>query len=148
MEEGRTRRPARAAGAEVRPGVDVRIRVRAVAGEVAGIRRAVLSAARACGMSAVGRADVGIAVSEACSNVVAHAYADAAAPGPLCVDTYRRAGEFVVVVSDEGTGIAPRAGTPGAGFGLPLIARVSHRLEIGSNGFGGAKVTMAFAGAD
>jgi anti-sigma regulatory factor (Ser/Thr protein kinase) len=98
-------------------------------------------------MSADDRFDFGLAVSEACSNVVAHAYLDAAAPGPLLVETYRRDGEFVVVVSDEGAGIAPRANSPGAGFGLPLIARLTHRLEIGSNGLGGAKVTMAFARA-
>jgi serine/threonine-protein kinase RsbW len=113
---------------------------------VAGIRHAVLAAAEAYGMSAADRADIALAVSEACANVVAHAYVDDAAPGPLCVKTYRRDDEFVVVVSDEGTGIAPRADSPGLGLGLALIARLTQRLEIGSNGLGGAKVTMAFAG--
>jgi serine/threonine-protein kinase RsbW/stage II sporulation protein AB (anti-sigma F factor) len=65
----------------------------------------------------------------------------------LFVETYCRGDEFVVVVSDEGTGIAPRSDSPGVGFGLPLIARLAHRLEIGHNGLGGAKVTMAFARA-
>jgi serine/threonine-protein kinase RsbW len=134
-------------GGHASPGVVLQIEARALASEVAPIRHAVVAAAEASGMSAGDRDDVGLAVSEACSNVVAHAYLDAAAPGPLFVETYRREGAFVVVVSDEGTGIAPRADSPGAGFGLPLIARLTHRLEIGSNGLGGAKVTMAFARA-
>jgi serine/threonine-protein kinase RsbW len=128
-------------------GVEVHIQVKAAAVEVAGIRHAVLAAAETCGLSARGRADVALAVSEACANVVSHAYAGAAAPGPLCVDTYFSHDEFVVVVSDEGSGIAPRADSPGKGLGLALIARLAHRLEIGSNGLGGAKVTMAFSGA-
>ena len=98
-------------------------------------------------MSALVRTDVALAVTEACSNVVAHAYVDAAAPGPLIVESYRTDDEFVVVVSDEGTGIAPRANSPGMGLGLPLMARLTKHLRIGSNGRGGAKVTMAFAGA-
>jgi anti-sigma regulatory factor (Ser/Thr protein kinase) len=147
MEQGRSRRPPGAGGSGQRPGVDIQIQVSAVASELAGLRHAVLAAAGAGGMSAVGRADVGLAVSEACSNVIAHAYVDAPEPGPLRVETYRRGDEFVVVVSDEGTGVAPRADSPGAGFGLALIARLSRRMEIGSNGLGGAKVTMAFAQA-
>jgi anti-sigma regulatory factor (Ser/Thr protein kinase) len=135
----------RATGGDASSGVDLQIRARAVATEVARIRRAVRAAAGASGMPGGDRDDVALAVSEACSNVVVHAYVDAAVPGPLFVDTYRRDGEFVVVVSDQGTGIAPRASSPGAGLGLPLIARLTRRLEIGSNGRGGAKVTMAFA---
>jgi len=126
---------------------DVQIDVTALAGELSGIRRAVVAAAEAWGMSAGALVDVALAVSEACSNVVAHAYIDATAPGPLYVETHRRGDEFVVAVSDEGTGIVPRADSPGLGFGLPLMLRLTHRLEIGSNGRGGAKVTMAFARA-
>ena len=137
----------RESGGDASPGVDIQIRARAVVDEVAHIRHAVRAAAAASGMSAGDRYNVALAVSEACSNVVAHAYIDAAAPGPLCVETYRRDGEFVVVVSDEGTGIAPRANSPGAGFGLPLISRLAHRMEIGTNRLGGARVTMAFARA-
>ena len=124
---------------------DVRIEVPATANEVALIRRAVLEAAETHGFAPVVRDDIGLAVSEACANVVMHAYRDAPAPGPLTVEIYRSSGEFVVVVSDEGSGIAPRTDSPGLGLGLALIARLAHRLEIGANGGGGAKLTMAFA---
>jgi serine/threonine-protein kinase RsbW len=146
-EPGRAHRRARPPHPPGGPNVALQIHARAVAVEVAGIRHAVLAAAEACGMSAGARADVALAVSEACANVVSHAYLDDAAPGLLYVETYRRADEFVVVVSDEGTGMRPRANSPGLGLGLGLIARLTQRLEIGINGRGGAKVTMAFAGA-
>ena len=145
-EPARARPPVRPQSA-ARPRVAAQIHVRAVAGEVAGIRHAVVAAAEAYGMSEAGRADVALAVSEACANVVSHAYVDDAAPGPLYVETYRRDDEFVVVVSDEGTGVAPRPNSPGLGLGLALIAGLTQRLEIGSNGLSGARVTMAFAGA-
>jgi anti-sigma regulatory factor (Ser/Thr protein kinase) len=137
----------REAGDHASPGADIQIQARAVASEVAGLRRAVVAAASACGLSARGQSDVGLAVSEACSNVVMHAYVDSTTLGLMFVETYGSAGEFVVVVSDEGTGMAPRADSPGLGFGLALIARLTQRMEVGSNGFGGARVTMAFAHA-
>ena len=124
---------------------DVRIEVPATAHEVALIRRAVLEAAKTYGFAPALCDDIGLAVSEACANVVMHAYRDAPAPGPLTVEIYRTNGDFVVVVSDEGLGIAPRTDSPGLGMGLALIARLAHRLEIGTNGGGGAKLAMAFA---
>jgi len=131
-------------GGDEDPDVDLRLRVKAIPGEVGGIRHAVLAAAAACGMSDADLTDVGLATSEACSNVVAHAYVDTA-PGLMFVEASIIDGEFVVVVSDEGEGVAPRADSPGLGIGLALIARLTHRMEIGSNGLGGAKLTMAFS---
>ena len=63
-------------------GVDFLRRAPAEAGQLAGVRRAVLSFAEACGVTKVGAdLDVVLAVGEACANVVLHAYVDAAAPG-------------------------------------------------------------------
>ena len=124
---------------------DVHLRVSATAAEVTPIRHAVLDSAEAHGIAAALRADIALAVTEACANVVTHAYRDATAPGPLTVEVYNDRREFVVVVSDRGPGIAPRADSPGIGMGLALIAGVAHRLEI-SNDDTGARLTMAFAG--
>ncbi len=124
-----------------------RIDATAVAIEVAGIRHAVVAEAAAQGIAAELRADIALAVGEACGNVVAHAYVDAAAPGPMIVEVYRERDAFVVVVSDEGVGIAPRAHSPGLGLGLHLIERLSDRMAIESNGRGGGRLTMAFGSA-
>jgi anti-sigma regulatory factor (Ser/Thr protein kinase) len=126
------------------PTVDLRRRVPAVAVEVPAIRRAVLASAAAHGIAEAPRADIALAVTEACANVVTHAYLDTPAPGPLAVEAYRDNRQFVVVVADEGTGMAPRAHSPGLGVGLSLIARLTQRLEIAGNGPTGAKVVMAF----
>ncbi len=125
----------------------MRLEVAAVAREVSRIRHAVLAAAEADGIGPELRSDIALAVSEACANVVAHAYPRRATPGPLTVEAFRDDGAFVVVVSDEGTGIEPLTHSPGRGLGLglALIARLARPLEIEPNGHGGAKLRMAFA---
>ena len=125
--------------------IPVHLRVPAVADQVADVRHAVLESARACGIGPAPRDDIALAVSEACTNVVMHAYRDAAAPGPLAVDAYRDDGAFFVVVCDEGTGLSPRTDSPGLGLGLGLIGRLAQRLEISSHDPVGAKLTMIFA---
>jgi len=120
-------------------------RVPAVAHEVAGMRDAVLSFAGARGVTEAGLADIALAVSEACSNVVLHAYIDAAAPGSLTVAWGQRNGQFVVAVRDEGRGMLPRADSPGLGLGLSIIGRLTERLEIIDEGVCGTEVRMTFA---
>ena len=123
----------------------IHMQVAAVAAEVSRLRHAVVASATAHGLGPALRGDIALAVGEACANVVAHAYPDAVRPGPLSVDAYLQDHEFVVVVSDEGKGISPRADSAGLGLGLALIARLTRRVEFGSNGLGGAKLKMVFA---
>ena len=123
----------------------VHLRVPAVADQVATVRHAVLESAKAHGIGPASRDDIALAVSEACTNVVMHAYRGAAAPGPLAVDAYRDNDEFFVVVCDEGTGLRPRTDSPGLGLGLGLIGRLAQRLEISTLDPVGAKITMIFA---
>ncbi len=123
---------------------DIRIDVPAIPAEVGRIRRAVLGSAAAHGVGQLLQVDIGIAVSEACANVVTHAYHDVRAPGPLTVEAYRSPQEFVVVVSDLGSGFAPDAGSPGMGVGIALIARLAHRVEISRNEPAGATLLMGF----
>jgi serine/threonine-protein kinase RsbW len=122
----------------------LRLRVPAVATQVATVRHAVIEMAAAHGIGDRPREDIALAVSEACANVVMHAYRHESAPGPLAVDAYRDDGEFFVVVCDEGIGMAPRTDSPGLGLGLGLIAGLAKRLEIGSRQPAGATVTMVF----
>jgi anti-sigma regulatory factor (Ser/Thr protein kinase) len=122
----------------------LRLRVPAVANEVATVRHAVVETATAHGIDGRPREDIALAVSEACSNVVMHAYRHETTPGPLAVDAYRDDGEFFVVVCDEGVGMAPRTDSPGLGLGLGLIAGLAKRLEITTVEPAGSTVTMVF----
>jgi serine/threonine-protein kinase RsbW len=123
----------------------VHMRGPAVATQVATVRHAVLDSAKAHGIGRAPRNDIALAVSEASTNVVMHAYGGLAVPGPLAVDAYRENGQFVVVVCDEGTGLSPRADSPGLGLGLGLMSHLTQRLEITSNDPVGATITMVFA---
>ena len=90
-------------------------------------------------------ADVALALSEACTNVVKHAYLDRAA-GPIHLRVTRGADELSVTVCDEGWGMAPRPDTDGLGLGLPLIVNATRDLEITAGPHGhGTKLRMVFA---
>lgn len=90
-------------------------------------------------------ADVALALSEACTNVVKHAYLDRSA-GPMHLHVTRGADELSITVCDEGSGMAPRADTEGLGLGLPLIVNATRDLEITAGPHGrGTKLRMTFA---
>lgn len=88
--------------------------------------------------------DVRLAVTEACANVVVHAYADRP-PGPLEVFATRSGDELTVVVRDEGPGISPRPGSPGLGLGLPLIASLTESVKLGRDEHERTEVRMTFS---
>jgi serine/threonine-protein kinase RsbW len=88
-------------------------------------------------------ADVKLAVTEACTNVVVHAYSNGD-EGPMRVWADVGDGHLTVVVSDEGQGILPRPDSPGLGLGLPLIATLSSTLELGTNERDQTEVRMTF----
>jgi anti-sigma regulatory factor (Ser/Thr protein kinase) len=87
-------------------------------------------------------ADVKLAVTEACTNVVVHAYPDG--DGPMAVSAGLYDGALTVVVADEGRGILPRPDSPGLGLGLPLIATLASSLELGTNDRDETEVRMTF----
>ena len=89
--------------------------------------------------------DIKTAVSEACNNVVLHAYDGE--EGPLevyvCPDDTR----LDIVVSDRGSGIKPRPPEPEAGVqgvGLSLIQALTDRVEFSGAGGEGTEVKMEF----
>jgi serine/threonine-protein kinase RsbW len=79
-------------------------------------------------------ADLKLALTEACANVVRHAYDDGD-EGRIAV-SYRVAGDEMleIVVADEGRGIPDEGDRPpsdGLGLGLRLIQSLTDELEIG-----------------
>lgn len=90
--------------------------------------------------------DVGLAVSEALSNVVLHAYADRDEPGDVRLRSWIEDGALQVCVSDDGVGMVPRTDSPGLGLGLAIIGRIADRLRLeGSPSSAGVRVHMTFA---
>jgi serine/threonine-protein kinase RsbW len=108
---------------------------------VGAMRREIAAFAERCGMDADGIEAVRLAVSEAATNAVVHAYRDGS--GDLAIRAGVHGDELVVVVGDTGVGLAPRADSPGLGLGMPLIASVTSRFQIVSNE-AGTEVHMAF----
>lgn len=86
---------------------------------------------------------VKLAVSEALTNVVLHAYPDGA-PGPMWVSAVVGDGVIEVTISDEGRGMVPRADSPGAGLGLPIIAQLAAAVEISHGAEDGTHLRMSF----
>ena len=87
-------------------------------------------------------ADVKLAVTEACTNVVVHAYP--AGDGPMGVRATVNDDLLRIVIIDEGRGILPRADSPGLGLGLPLIATLAESLELGTGTNEETEVRMTF----
>lgn len=115
----------------------------AVPESIAELRRAISAFAYRAGANRAVVADIALAVSEAATNVVVHAYRSA--PGTLEVDADARSGMLTVRVLDAGVGMAPRADSPGLGLGLPLIARLADRFEVGLGPTGtGTELAMTF----
>jgi anti-sigma regulatory factor (Ser/Thr protein kinase) len=114
----------------------------AKAENVAVVRHALAGVAEEIGMDEPGIADLKTVVTEACMNVVAHAYGGE--PGPLTVDAIPDAEGLTVVVRDEGRGIRPQADVNSSSLrlGLSLIAALSSSFAI-SGGLGrGTEVSM------
>lgn len=88
--------------------------------------------------------DLRLAVTEACTNVVRHAYPDDF-PGPVEISILPTEGGVSVVVSDHGRGIGSSSDTNGPGLGLPLIAAIADKVELQPVPGGGSRVAMTFA---
>lgn len=109
---------------------------------VAVVRHAVAGLAERMGMGEPAVGDLKTVVTEACMNVVVHAYGEEA--GPLQVEAFEEDAGLTVVVRDFGGGIRPRPEVESSSLriGLTLIAALSSSFEI-SGGLGrGTEITM------
>lgn len=77
--------------------------------------------AEGLGLSAPGVDDLKTIVSEACSNIVRHAYPEDAADRPMEIEMDEEDGELTVTVRDNGTGIRPPVGTRPSSLRLGFI---------------------------
>jgi anti-sigma regulatory factor (Ser/Thr protein kinase) len=117
----------------------------AVAASVAEIRAAVVAFAVAAGAADTAIEAVKLAVSEAATNAVLHAYVEQAGPGDVHVTTDHGPGAMCVHVRDDGRGMTPRSDSPGSGFGLMLIAQYADHHEVLPAPAGGTSLRMRFS---
>jgi len=87
---------------------------------------------------------VALAVSEATTNVVVHAYRDRDEPGTFTLGLDIESGSLMIDVCDDGLGPAPRTDSPGLGLGLPIIAEVTDAHSFVPTGGRGAWLSMRF----
>ncbi len=125
---------------------DVRLTMPARPEGVAVVRQALAGLADALAFDAAVLADMKMAVSEACTNVVVHAYEDA--DGTLEVEMLADDAGLTIQVRDHGSGIHPQTHrtreVPALGLGLPLIAALSDAFELRGSAGQGTEVRMTF----
>jgi serine/threonine-protein kinase RsbW len=123
------------------------------------VRQALSGLAARLGLDAIETNDLNTAVTEACNNVVMHAYRGE--EGPLEVQACVLPGALAVRVRDRGVGIdAGRRAReadrdddgdrelPGGGMGLALIDALARRVELAEHPDGGTEVRMEFPAPD
>ena len=123
---------------------DVTLVVPAVPDSIAVIRQTVSGICEALGASPRAVGDIKLAATEACTNVVLHAYAGRD-DGTIELDARAAADELQLLVRDHGNGMTPAPLAEGLGLGLPLIAALTSTLTIVEADGGGTEVSMTFA---
>ena len=89
-----------------------------------------------------------LAVTEACTNVVRHAYNgdEADDQSALRVELRPQSRGMLVIVEDRGRGLSPSPDGGGPGLGLPLIAALTEDVQISHGPDNrGSRVAMSFA---
>jgi anti-sigma regulatory factor (Ser/Thr protein kinase) len=115
----------------------------ALAENAAVVRHAIAGLAERLGMDEASTADLKTVVTEACMNVVVHAYPEGET-GLLEVDAIPDGDGLTVAVRDFGRGISPRPGVdrPSLRIGLALIAALSASFEIRGGVERGTEIRM------
>ncbi len=108
------------------------------------IRGQVKAFAQEQGVRAEEVVDLTLAVTEAVTNAVLHAFIGRE-PGIVRVVCATGADELTVTVTDNGRGMQPRADSPGLGLGLPTIGRLAALVDLREPPGGGTELSMTFA---
>jgi serine/threonine-protein kinase RsbW len=121
--------------------------VPAVAENIPLVRHAVAGFLEGHGVAGEPASDMLLAVTEACTNVVQHAYRADDRGGADQIEVAAERSEHVVTIAvrDRGGGFAPRIDSPGLGLGLPVIAALTKTVEIRPVPPSGTEVVMTFA---
>jgi anti-sigma regulatory factor (Ser/Thr protein kinase) len=122
----------------------LRARLPARPASITTLRRAVLDFAAGCGASARHCEDIALAVSEALTNAVMHAYVGRERLGEVAVSAWAHERRLEVVVCDAGRGMRPRDDSPGMGLGLKMVEALTERLVL-EDAMPGVRVRMTFA---
>ena len=118
----------------------IKLRRPADTAELTSARQLAASFAHSAGASA---ADVKLAVNEAITNVIDHAYRDLPA-GEFELEIYCENGRLCAIVRDEGSGPLPDPDSEGAGLGLKLIEGLTESHTIIARPDRGTEVRMLF----
>jgi serine/threonine-protein kinase RsbW len=110
------------------------------------VRQALTGVASCLTLNAIESNDLNTAVTEACNNVVMHAYGEQ--DGPLEVDVYVFSDSVEVVVRDHGkgmpVGVTRGEGERQEGIGLAVIDALARRVEFARTPAGGTELRMEF----
>lgn len=126
-------------------GSDVRLIVPSAADDVMLVRQLLAGVAEATALGEAALNDVSTAVTEACNNVVIHAYPGGTS-GEMTVDVGVDSG-LTVTVADAGRGIGPVPGvrtTGDGGLGIPVMLALANVVEYRAAETSGTVVRMAF----
>ncbi|QEC48489.1 ATP-binding protein [Baekduia soli] len=137
---GRPRRAGKAPGVEPR-----RWHVPPHPAQLRRIRAAVTAYAAEAGMSATRLPELRLAVSEAATNAMVHAFAEDR-PGTVSVTgDVDEHGDVVICVSDDGRGMSAGLRRPRLGRGLRLISALTDSVETRTRAGQGTLLRMRFA---
>jgi len=106
-------------------------------------RRALATVAAAAGAGGDRLDEIRLAVSEALTNAVVHAYRGGEA-GRLRVTAAVASDELWVLIGDDGRGLHAWNDSQGLGIGLSLISELSDDFAIVTRASGGTEVQMRF----
>lgn len=125
----------------------LRLRLSASPEEVPFARAAITRLCEHLGIQDEQAQNIRLAVTEACSNCVVHAYDESTAEGTYVLEARVDHDALLISVCDYGVGVhqAHASIHPGLGYGLHLIKSLADSAEITSPRAGGTRLVMRFA---